>query len=140
MKKLYIAVFLISIISLYSCSKNDSVVSTSSDTLSYTFNNLNDSVITIDFAVGGSTTSQPVQYNVNLNKNPLIERFNMTYITGGNMTLNRYYINGTDTIKRQPFTLSFAVDSTRNNLIGPINRVEIVPVNFKGRGTIRISK
>jgi hypothetical protein len=33
-----------------------------------------------------------------------------------------------------------AKDSTRNNIGGPVNRMEIVPTNFKGRGTINIYK
>jgi hypothetical protein len=136
MKKIFITVFLISMISLYSCSKNETVVSTSSDTLSYVFNNFNDSIITLNYAVSGSTTSQPKQFTVNLNKNPLNVRFNMSYITSGSMTLNLYY----DTIKRQPFTLNMAKDSTRNNITGPVNSMEIIPTNFKGRGTITVFK
>lgn len=139
MKKIFVAIFLISMISLYSCSKNESVVSTSSDTLSYAFNNFNDS-ITVLYAVSGSTTSQPKQYTVNLDTTHLNVRFNMTYITSGSMTLNLYYITSIDTIKRQPITLNMAVDSTRNNITGPVNRMEIVPTNFKGRGSIKIYK
>jgi hypothetical protein len=140
MKNISIAVLLVLMISLFSCSKNDTVVSTSSDILSYAFNNFNDSIITVDYAVSGSSTSQPVQYDVNLMKNPLNARFNMTYITSGTMTLNLYYITSTDTIKRQPFTLNMTKDSIRNNITGPVNRMEIVPANFKGRGTIKIYK
>jgi len=136
-----ITVLLIVMISVYSCSKEDTIITpTTNDTLSYIFDNLNDSLITISYAVAGSTTSQSKMYTLNLNKSPLNERFNMTHITNGSMTINLYYITSTDTLKRQPFTLSAVRDSIRNNITGPVNRVEIVPTNFKGRGTLYIFK
>ncbi len=131
-----IAVIFITI-GLYSCSEEETIVNPpSNDTLSYSFNNLNDSIITIDYAVGGSTSSQPHLYTINLNKNPLKIRFNMTYITSGNMTVQLSY----DSLKRQAFTMSIVKDSLRHGITGPANRVELTPTNFKGRGTVYISK
>jgi hypothetical protein len=136
-----VMVVIIIMISVYSCSNDETVVTPpSNDTLSYTYSNLNDSIITVNYAVGGSTSSQPRSYSINLNKISLHERFNMTYITNGSMTLNLYYESATDTILRFPsVTLSSVRDSTRN-LVGPVTRLEIVPSNFKGRGSLYIYK
>ncbi len=122
----------------YSCSSDDeTIVSNTSDTLSYGFSNLNDSVITVNYAVGGKTSSQPVIWTINLNKAILKLRHNMTYFNGGTMTVNLYR---NDTIKVFSFSLGAAVDTLRPSIPGPANRIELVPVNFKGRGTVTVAK
>ena len=56
-------------ISVYSCSKEDTIITpTTNDTLSYIFDNLNDSIITISYAVAGSTTST-LKWGSHLNLN-----------------------------------------------------------------------
>lgn len=141
MKKSILILFAFLLLGLYSCSKEETIVNPpTNDTLSFSFNNLNDSIITINYAIGGSTSSQPVSWQapaVNLLKNPLWMRFNMTYITSGDMTAQLVY---NDTIFRQPFKLSIVKDSLRNNITGPANKVILTPNNFKGRGTVIISK
>lgn len=137
MKISLVIVILMVMVGLYSCSNDETIVTPpTNDTLSYSFSNLNDTIITINYAIGGSTSSQTVQYTLNLNKPSLNMRFNMTNITSGNMKVQMAY----DTTKRQAFTLSSVVDSMRYNLTGPANSVVITPTNFKGRGTIIISK
>jgi len=114
-----------------------------SDTLSYSFNNFNDSILTINYAVGGTATSQMVSWSypsVNLMKNPLKIRFNMTYITSGNMTIQLLYATATDTLRRQAFIMSTVKDSIRVNITGPANKLNLTPTNFMGRGTITVSK
>ncbi len=123
-------------ISLYSCSSDETVTTNTSDTLSYSFSNLNDSVITITYAIGGATSSQPVSWTVNLNKSILKIRHNMTYYNGGTMTFNSY----SDTTRRFSFPMSTAVDSLRPSFPGPSTKIELVPANFKGRGTITVAK
>lgn len=122
---------------LSSCSSDETVTVSTADTLSYGFNNLNDSVITINYAVGGKTSSQPVIWTVNLNKSILQMRHNMTYFNGGTMTVNLYR---NDTVKVFSFPLGAAADTLRPSIPGPANRVELVPTNFKGRGTVTIAK
>lgn len=122
-------------LSLYSCSSEETVAPVSNDTLSYSFNNLNDSVVTITYAIGGSTSSQPVSWTVNLNKSILQLRHNMTYYNGGTMTINSY----NDTTKRFFYTLN-SVKDTLMSKPGPSTRIELVPSNFKGRGTITVAK
>lgn len=125
---------------LFSCSSDETVAPTpTNDTLSYSFNNLNDSVITIDYAIGGSTSSQPKIWTVNLNKSILRVRHNMTYKSSdaaSSMTVNLY----NDTIKRFSFPLSIVIDSLRPSVPGPSTKIELVPSNFKGRGTITVAK
>jgi len=134
---LLIAVAFISV-ALYSCSKEETIVTPpTNDTLSYSFSSLNDSIVTINYAIGGSTSSQPVSWTVNLIKNALNIRLNMTHLTSGNMTAQLVY---NDTIFRQPFKLSVIKDSIRNNITGPANKITLIPNNLKGRGTIIISK
>ena len=144
MKTSLLIVILMVMIGLYSCSKDDTVITPpTNDTLSYSFSNYNDSIITINYAIGGSTTSQPVSWaapSVNLQKNPLNIRFNSVYLTNGTMMVQLSYENAIDTFKRQAFTMSTVKDSTRGNITGPANRLNLTPVNFKGRGTITVYK
>lgn len=129
---------------LYSCSKEETIITPpTNDTLSYSFNNFNDSIITINYAIGGSTTSQPVSWaspSVNLMKNPLNIRFNSFHLTAGTMKIQLAYETLTDTLYRQAFTMSTVKDSLRVNITGPANRLNLTPVNFKGRGTITVYK
>jgi hypothetical protein len=140
MKTSLLIVILMVVIGLYSCSKEETVITPpSSDTLSYSLNNQNDSIITINYAIGGSTTSQPVSWAANLMQNPLNIRFHsliFTSGTGSSLTVQLGY----DTLRRQAFTLSKVWDSTRNNITGPANKIHLIPVNFKGRGTITVYK
>lgn len=140
MKISLLLVILMAMIGLYSCSKEDSVVSTTNDTLSYSFSNLNDSIITINYAIGGSTSSQPKSWTVNLMKNPLNIRFNSMHLTNGTMMAQLLYETASDTLRRQAFTMSTVKDSLRLNLTGPANRLNLTPTNFKGRGTITVYK
>lgn len=123
-------------VSLYSCSSDETVVVNTSDTLSYSFSTLNDSVVTITYAIGGKTSSQPVSWTVNLNKSILKLRHNMTYYTAGSMTINLY----SDTTRKFTFPMNTAVDSLRPSVPGPSTKIELVPTNFKGRGTITVAK
>ncbi|MFA5011337.1 MAG: hypothetical protein WC644_05225 [Ignavibacteria bacterium] len=126
-------------LSLYSCSSDETVISNTSDTLSYSFSNLNDSVITITYAIGGVTSSQPVSWTVNLNKSILKLRHNMTYKNSdasSTMTVNSY----SDTTRRFSFPMSTVNDSLRPSFPGPSTKIELVPTNFKGRGTITVAK
>ena len=123
-------------LSLYSCSSDETVITNTSDTLSYNFATLNDSVVTITYAIGGNTSSQPVSWTVNLNKSILKLRHNMTYYTTGTMTINLY----SDTTRRFTFPMSTAVDSLRPSVPGLTTKIELAPTNFKGRGTITIAK
>lgn len=134
---LFLAVFFA--LSLYSCSSDETVISNTSDTLSYSFSNLNDSVITITYAIGGVTSSQPVSWTVNLNKSILKVRHNMTYKSSdaaSNMTVNSY----SDTTRRFSFPMNTVNDSLRPSVPGPSTKIELVPTNFKGRGTITVAK
>lgn len=131
-----VAAVIISVM-ISSCSSDETVTVSTSDTLSYGFNNLNDSVITINYAIAGKTSSQPVIWTVNLNKSILKMRHNMTYFNGGTMTVNLYK---NDTVKVFSFPLGAAADTLRPSIPGPANRVELVPTNFKGRGTVTIAK
>ncbi len=113
------------------------------DTLYYTYNNFNDSILTISYAVGGTTSSQMVSWSypsVNLMKNPLNIRINMMHLSSGSMMIQLLYENSTDTLRRQAFTISTAKDSTRTNITGPANRINLTPTNFMGRGTITVFK
>lgn len=120
---------------LFSCSSDETVAPVSNDTLSYSFNNLNDSVVTIEYAIGGKTSSQPVSWTVNLNKSILQLRHNMTYFNGGTMTINSY----SDTTRKFFYTMNSVKDTLMSKL-GPSTRIELVPSNFKGRGTITVAK
>jgi len=140
MKTSLLFVIFMVVIGLYSCSKESTIITPpTNDTLSYSFNNQNDSVITINYAVGGSTTSQPVSWSVNLMQNPLNIRFHSLIFssgTGSSLTVQLGY----DTLRRQAFTLSTVWDSTRHNITGPANKIHLIPINFKGRGTIIVYK
>ncbi len=129
---------------LYSCSKEETIITPpTNDTLSYSFNNFNDSIITVNYAIGGTTSSQMVSWaapSVNLMKNPLNIRFNSFHVTNGTMQVQLLYETSADTLKRQAFVMSSVKDSIRNNITGPANRLNLTPVNFKGRGTITIYK
>lgn len=120
---------------LFSCSSDETVATVSNDTLSYILKDLNDSVVTIEYAIGGKTSSQPVSWTVNLNKSILQLRHNMTYYNGGTMTINSY----NDTIRRFFYTMN-SVKDTLMSKPGPSTRIELAPTNFKGRGTITIAK
>ena len=140
MKTSLLIVILMVVIGLYSCSKDDTVVTPpTGDTLSYSFSNLNDSIVPSDYAIAGSTSSQPVTWAVNFPQPSLHIRFHSLIVTSGagsSMMVQLYY----DTLKRQPFTLTTVWDSTRNNITGPANKVMLTPTNFKGRGTVYVYK
>lgn len=144
MKISLLIVTLMVMIGLSSCSKDETIITPpTNDTLSYSFSNLNDSIITINYAVGGSTSSQMVSWaapSVNLMKNPLNIRFNSMHLTNGSLMVQLQYETLSDTIKRQAFTMSIVRDSLRVNLTGPANRLNLTPTNFKGRGTITVYK
>lgn len=144
MKTSLLIVILMVMIGLYSCSKEESIITPpTNDTLSYSFSNFNDSIITISYAIGGSTSSQMVSWaapSVNLLKNPLSIRFNSMHLTNGTMMVQLQYETLIDTLNRQAFTMSTVKDSLRVNITGPANRLNLTPTNFKGRGIITVYK
>jgi len=135
----FLFVLAVLMLGVYSCNKDEVTNSNTSDTLSYAFNSLNDSIVTINFNVAGASTSQPRTWTINLNKIALVERFTMTSISSGSLTLKLSQVTITDTTRRPSFTMTSVKDSTRLET-GPNNRLELVPSNFVGKGSVIISK
>ncbi len=135
----FLFILAVLLLGVYSCGKDEVTNSSTSDTLSFSFNSFNDSIVTLDFNVAGASTSQPRTWTINLNKILLVERFNMTSISSGSLTLKLSQATSVDTTRRPSFTMTTVKDSTRFET-GPNNRLELVPLNFVGKGTVIIRK
>lgn len=131
---IYLSILFLLIFS--SCSKDDVVSSGSSSTNNFSVRMVNDTV-KVEFEVKGTTTSQSYNYTpLFLSTTNFIEKIKLDTITNGSIKFSVYK---QDTILVFAKTFTSSVDSTYYSGSNPaVNRLEVIPVNFTGKGKFEL--
>ncbi|MDD5362861.1 MAG: hypothetical protein PHN88_12055 [Ignavibacteria bacterium] len=130
MKILYIIFSLALVISIYSCSDNSSSNTETKD--SYSAITFNDTT-TISFEIVGLKINDTRSKSVNYASSSHITRMNFSSVSSGSVTVNVYQ----DTILRSTMTLN-SVKDTVATFYGRPTKIDFVPTNFTGKGTIEV--
>jgi|WetSurMetagenome_2_1015567.scaffolds.fasta_scaffold170721_1 hypothetical protein len=128
MKVFYVIFSLFLIISVYSCSDNSTSNVETKD--NYSAATVNDTT-TITFEIVGIKINDTRSKEVNYSSFGHSTRMKLDAVTSGSVTINVYQ----DTILRSSMMLN-SVKDTIANFAGRPTRIDFVPSNFTGKGTI----
>gem|GEM_PF-3428084 len=104
--------------------------------VNFEFSSYDDSITILDFEVLGKKATEKRQLYVNYTDIIYSSQIKVDYYENGSLTLNVYQ----DKDKISSLTVLKETDTTLMNLSGRPTKIEVVPVEFTGKGTLNIRK
>lgn len=104
--------------------------------INFEFTSYDDSITVLDFEVLGTKATEKRQVYVSFTDSIFNAQIDMGYYENGSLTLNVYQ----DQIKISSLTVAKSVDTTLMNLIGSPTKIEVIPADFTGKGTLNVRK
>jgi len=104
--------------------------------VNFEFTSYDDSITVLDFEVLGTKATEKRQIYVSFTDSNYTAQINMCYYENGSLTLNIYQ----DQIKISSLTVAKDIDTTVMNLVGSPTKIEVIPADFTGKGTLNVRK
>jgi hypothetical protein len=104
--------------------------------VNFEFTSYDDSITVLDFEVLGTKATEKRQLYVNFTDSIYSSQMNMNYFENGSLMLNVFHGND----KISSLIVSKVTDTTLLYLSGRPTKIEVVPVDFTGKGTLNVRK
>jgi hypothetical protein len=104
--------------------------------INFEFTSFDDSITVLDFEVLGTKATEKRQIYVNFSDSNYTAQINVGYYENGSLTLNVYQ----DQAKISSLTVANDTDTTVSGLTGSPTKIEVIPVDFTGKGTLNVRR